>query len=173
MRHFLTMLIAFHWMAVFAMLAAVSTLESEHGMLAALRFLGAVPLSDAYSSGGGPLAAGFLSFAFAVASLLFLWTLLTALCWATACFGGQTEEVARRAFGCGVGVFSLLLIGGARAAGVRAFPDQRRRRWRHCLLPISRSLPSAGRCRRFRRPTMPTCAPRSASWRRAPRTARC
>ena len=112
MRHFLTMLIAFHWMAVFAILAAVSTLESEHGMLGALRFLGAVPLSDAHSSGGGPAVAGFLSFTFAVASLLFLWTLLTAL-WGDGMFGGQAEEVARRAFGSGIGLFSLLLIGGA------------------------------------------------------------
>ena len=106
------MLIAFHWMAVFAILAAVSTLESEHGMLAALRFLDAIPLRDAQVSGGGLAVAGFLSFSFAVASLLFLWTLLTAL-WGDGMFGGQAEEVARRAFGCGIGLFSLLLIGGA------------------------------------------------------------
>ena len=112
MRHFLTTLIAFHWMAVFAILAAISTLQSEHGMLGALDFLGAVPLSDAHSSGGGPAVAGLLSFAFAFASLLFLWTLLTAL-WGDGIFGGQSEAVAHRAFGSGIGLFSLMLIGSA------------------------------------------------------------
>jgi hypothetical protein len=56
--------------------------------------------------------AGFLSIAFAFASLLFLWTLLTAL-WGDGVFAGQTEAVARRAFGCGIALFSLLLIGSA------------------------------------------------------------
>ena len=77
MRHILTMLIAFHWMTVFAMLAIVSTVDPEHGVLAALRFLGAVPLPEASDLGGGPLAAAFLAVVFAVASVLFLWTLLT------------------------------------------------------------------------------------------------
>ena len=112
MRHILTMLIAFHWMAVFAMLAIVSTVDPEHGMLAALRFLGAVPLPDASDLGGGPLAAAFLAVAFAVASVLFLWTLLTDRL-GDGMFGSETEAVARRAFGCGIGVLSLLLIGGA------------------------------------------------------------
>jgi hypothetical protein len=112
MRYILTMLIAFHWMTVFAMLAVVSTVEPEHGILAALRFLGATPLHDAYETGGGPLAAALLAFAFAMASVLFLWTLLT-VALGDGFFGGQSEAVARRAFGCGVGVLSLLLIGGA------------------------------------------------------------
>ena len=77
MRHILTMLIAFHWMTVFAMLAIVSTVDPEHGVLAALRFLGAVPLPEASDLGGGPVAAAFLAVVFAVASVLFLWTLLT------------------------------------------------------------------------------------------------
>src|SRR4051812_5988348 len=110
MRYILTMLIAFHWMTVFAMLAIVSTVEPQQGIFAALRFLGAIPLVDAYHA-GGPLAAGFLAFAFAVASLLFLWTLLT-VSLGDGVFGGETEAVARRAFGCGVGVLSVLLIGG-------------------------------------------------------------
>ena len=110
MRHILTLLITFYWMAVFASLAMVSTLNPEHGILAALTFLGAAPTPDAYLSGGGPLAAGFFSFAFAVACVLFLWTL------ATAFFGeglvrGNAERVTRLAFGAGVGAFSLLLVG--------------------------------------------------------------
>ena len=72
MRHILTPLIAFHWMAVFALLAMVSTLDPEHGILAALSLLGAAPTPDAILSGGGPLAAAFFSFAFAVAGVLFL-----------------------------------------------------------------------------------------------------
>lgn len=111
MRHILTMLIAFHWMTVFAMLAIVSTVDPEHGIFAALRFLGAVPLPEAHEMGGGPLAAAFLAFVFAVASALFLWMLLT-VSLGEGLFGGETEAVARRAFGSGVGVLSLLLIGG-------------------------------------------------------------
>ena len=45
MRYILTMLIAFHWMAVFAMLAMVSTVDPQHGILPALRFLGADALA--------------------------------------------------------------------------------------------------------------------------------
>jgi len=115
MRYILTILIAFHWMAVFAMLAVVSTVDPEQGILPALRFLGAIPLDDAYHAGGGPLAAGFLAFALAVGSLLFLWTLLT-VSLGDGSFGGETEVVARRAFGCGVGVLSVLLIGGGMLA---------------------------------------------------------
>jgi hypothetical protein len=111
MRYILTMLIAFHWMAVFAMLAVASMVDPEQGILPALRFLGAIPLEDSYYAGGGPLAAGFLALAFAVGSLLFLWTLLT-VSLGDGVFGGETEAVARRAFGCGVGVLSVLLIGG-------------------------------------------------------------
>jgi hypothetical protein len=112
MRHTLTLLIAFHWMAVFALLAMVSTLDPEHGILAALSLLGAAPTPDAFISGGGPLAAGFFSFAFAVASVTFLWTLATALFSGSSPFGG-TERVARLAFGTAVGVFSVLTLSAA------------------------------------------------------------
>ena len=64
MRYILTMLIAFHWMTVFAMLATVSTVEPQHGILPALRFLGAEPWRDAYTTGGGLLAAGLMALAF-------------------------------------------------------------------------------------------------------------
>jgi hypothetical protein len=111
MRYILTMLIAFHWMTVFAMLAVVSTVEPEHGILSALHFLGATPLPEAHEAGGGPLAAALLALAFGVASLLFLWTLLT-VALGDGSFGSQAEQVARRAFGCGVGALSLLLLGG-------------------------------------------------------------
>lgn len=112
MRHVLTQIIAFHWMAVFALLAIMSTLNPQQGIFAALTFLGAAPTPDAYAWGGGAVAAGFFSFAFAVASVLFLWTL------ATAFFGGifpngDFEPIARLAFGSGIFVVSLLLLGGA------------------------------------------------------------
>jgi hypothetical protein len=74
MRHILTLLGAFCWMAVFASLAMVSTLNPEQGILAALTFLGAAPTPDAFLTGGGPLVAGSFSFAFAVACVRFLWT---------------------------------------------------------------------------------------------------
>jgi hypothetical protein len=110
MRHILTLLIAFHWMAVFALLAMVSALNPEHGILAALSFLGAAPTPDAFGD-GGLLATGFFSFAFAVAGVLFLWTLATALFSGRFPYG-DCERVARIAFGAGVGVFSLLLLCG-------------------------------------------------------------
>jgi len=112
MRHILTLLVAFHWMAVFALLAIVSTLNPEHGILAALSFLGAAPTPDAYLSGGGPLVAGFFSFAFTVAGVLFLWTLATAF-FSEGFPHGDAEGIARLAFGSGIGVFSFLLLGGA------------------------------------------------------------
>ena len=112
MRYILTMLIAFHWTSVFAMLAIVSTVEPEQGIFPALRLLGATHFHEMGEASGGPLAAALLAFAFAVASLLFLWTLLT-VALGDGFFGAQSEEVARRAFGCGVCVVTLLLIGGA------------------------------------------------------------
>jgi hypothetical protein len=111
MRHILTLLIAFHWMAVFALLAAVSAFDPEHGILAALSLLGAAPTPDAFLSGGGLLATGFFSFAFAVAGILFLWTLATAL-FSEGFPYGDSERVARIAFGVAIGVFSLLMICG-------------------------------------------------------------
>ena len=111
MRHFLTILIAFHWMAVFALLATVSMLDPGHGIFAALSLLGAAPTPDAFASGGGLLATGFFSFAFAVAGVLFLWTLATALL-SHGSSTGDCERVARIAFGAGVGVFSLLMLCG-------------------------------------------------------------
>lgn len=112
MRHILTPLIAFHWMAVFALMAMVSTLDPEHGILAALNLLGAAPTPDAFFSGGGRATAGFFSFAFAVAGVLFLWTLATAFFSGDAPFG-DTEQVARLAFGAALGCFSLLTITAA------------------------------------------------------------
>jgi hypothetical protein len=112
MRHILTILIAFHWMAVFALMAVVSTLHPEHGIFAALSLLGAAPTPDATLSGGGPLVAGFFSFAFAVAGILFLWTLATAIFDAGFPYRDH-EHVARLAFAGGIAVFSLLLAGAA------------------------------------------------------------
>ena len=60
MRYILTMLIAFHWMAVFAMLAVVSTIDA-----AARDIAGAAPARRhalawrCSQAGGGPLAAAF------------------------------------------------------------------------------------------------------------------
>lgn len=64
MRHASTLIKAFASMAV---LAIVSTLDPEHGILAAPSFLGTAPTPDAFLSGGGLLAIGFFSFTLAVA----------------------------------------------------------------------------------------------------------
>ncbi len=121
MRHVLTRIIAFHWMAVFALLAIVSVLNPEQGILAALTFLGAAPTPDALLVDGGLWAAGFFSFAFAVASILFMWMLATAF-FATEPSGGGFDRVARFAFGAGMSAFSLLLFGGATLPVTGLFP---------------------------------------------------
>lgn len=120
MRHILTIIIAFHWTAVFALLAVASMLNPEQGILAALSFLGASPTPDAFFSGGGLLAAGVFSFAFAVASVLFLWTLATALLGESFPFGGS-EHVARLAFCAGIAAFSLFLLCGPFLAAPHLF----------------------------------------------------
>lgn len=122
MRHILTLLIAFHWMAVFAVLAVVSAFDPENGILAALSLLGAAPTPDAFLSGGGLLATGFFSFAFAVAGVLFLWTLATAL-FSEGLPYGDCERVARIAFGAAIAVFSLLLISGMALPVPGLFPS--------------------------------------------------
>ena len=62
MRHILTMLIAFHWMAVFAMLAIVSTLDPRARRYSP-RCACSAPLPCLMQAelGGGPLAAAFLA----------------------------------------------------------------------------------------------------------------
>ncbi|MDW6022790.1 hypothetical protein SAZ10_13585 [Mesorhizobium sp. BAC0120] len=96
MRHIFTLLIASYWIAAFASLAMVSTLNPEQGILAALTFLGAAPTPDAFLMGGGPLLTGFFSFAFAVACVLFLWTPATAF-FGEGMIRGNAEPVTRLA----------------------------------------------------------------------------
>ena len=101
MRHILTILIAFHWMAVFALLASFRRWDPSTAFLlrcgCSARLHRRMPILAAAAL----LAAGFLSFAFAVASLLFLWTLATALVRRQHVPGGDADRWRARAFGCG------------------------------------------------------------------------
>jgi len=67
MRHIATNIIAVTRVAAFAPFAIVSMLFPEHSILAAPSFVGAAPTPDAGLSGGSLVAAGFFSFALAVA----------------------------------------------------------------------------------------------------------
>ena len=100
MRHILTMLIAFHWMTVFAMLATCRPSSREHGILPRCVSSAPIPCATRTRPAVGRWRRHCWLVAFAIASLLFLWTLLT-VALGDGFFGSQTEEVARRAFGCG------------------------------------------------------------------------
>jgi hypothetical protein len=108
MRLLLTTVLAVHWMAVFAMLAIVMTIEPGRGSLAALELLG-VGLNDPFAAGSTSFAA-FLSLGFFLVAALFLWALITAL------FGSASadaEEVSRLAYAGGAIALTSLLLAGA------------------------------------------------------------
>ena len=104
----------------------VSTVDPRAWNLAGAAFPRREPWSAGCTTGGGLLAAGFPALAFAVASLLFLWTLLT-VAFADGFFGSADRGGRARAFGCGD---RRAIAAPARrrvAAGIRAVPDQRGR----------------------------------------------
>ena len=109
MRLLLSPVLAFHWMAVFAMLAVVSTISPGRGTFAALEFLG-VAMADPAVQGSVRVSA-VLSLGFMLAAALFLWTLIAAI------FGvdrrAEAEEVSRYAFTAGVATLTALLMAGA------------------------------------------------------------
>jgi hypothetical protein len=106
MRFVLSSVLAIHWMAIFAMLAVVSTVEPARGGLAAFELLG-ITVAHSGISEHGELAA-ILTLGFALVTVLFLWTLLTSF------FGrdAETEEVSRFAFaGAVIALTALSVVG--------------------------------------------------------------
>ncbi len=109
MRLLLSPVLAFHWMAVFGMLAIVSAISPGRGTSAALELLG-VTVADPSLLGSVRFSA-VLSLGFMLVTALFLWTLLAAV------FGADrrndAEEISRYAFTAGVVAFTALLMIGA------------------------------------------------------------
>jgi hypothetical protein len=106
MRFVLSSVLAIHWMAIFAMLAIVSTAEPARGGLAAFELLG-IAVTHPGVSEHGELAA-ILTLGFALVTVLFLWTLLTSF------FGrdAEAEEVSRFAFaGAVIALTALSVVG--------------------------------------------------------------
>jgi len=109
MRLLLSSVLAIHWMAVFAMLAIVTTIAPARGSLSALELLG-VHHSGVDFAGSEAFAA-VLSLVFATVSALFLWTFLVAALEAGR--SRDADEVARYAFTGGVFALTTLLLVGA------------------------------------------------------------
>lgn len=104
MRQFLTLVIAVHWSAAFALLAGLAALDAETGSRIALTYLGGaagLPADTIGSTG--------LSLAFALVATLFLWVFVAA---AVDRDSGDrsTEEVARMAVISGGVVVSMLAL---------------------------------------------------------------
>lgn len=116
MRRFLTMVLAIHWTAAFAMLAVACTIDPASGFAAPLRFLGA-DVSGVEQDGGSE-AAAFFAICFAVVAMLFFFALVEIL------FGIAAGERRRhpdfhKAFAAAAVALTLLLLAGA----VERVPD--------------------------------------------------
>lgn len=100
MRHVLTSFLAFHWMAIFALLAAVAGFGADGGMPGV--FFDLVGSSAVWASAS-------FSIGFCTVAALFLWVFITAS-FSGGAVSADTEEVARFAFGAAVGSLTLLLL---------------------------------------------------------------
>ena len=100
MRHVLTSFLALHWMAIFALLAAVAVLGADGGMPEV--FFDLVGESAMWTS-------AVFSIGFCIVAVLFLWVFITAS-FGDGVVSAETEEVARLAFGAAVGSLTLLLL---------------------------------------------------------------
>jgi hypothetical protein len=91
MRQFLTLVIAVHWTAAFALLAGLAALDAETGSRAVLTYLGGAAGLPADSIGSTGL-----SLAFALVATLFLWVFVAAVVDRNGA-DRTTEEVGRMA----------------------------------------------------------------------------
>lgn len=111
MRLFLTYVLPFHWMMVFALLAGLAG-SGDSGMQTALLTLGAsAPGFDAGSPTGNLLSTVFAT-GFGFVAALFLWSLVTAAV-GDAEFPGPIDEVSGLAFAGGIAAMSALVLFGA------------------------------------------------------------
>ena len=107
MRQLLTPLLAFHWMAAFAVIAVVSTAGGDGGVLAAFGLMGAEADGPALPAWAGSAAAFLLAVGFSLVALLFLWTL------ADGVFGGGGAEISPLAFAAAIAMLTATMLYGA------------------------------------------------------------
>jgi uncharacterized membrane protein len=121
MRHILTSFLAFHWVAIFTLLAAVSAFGAQ----------GEVPsvFVELVGGSGGdrvflPAAWGPAVFAtgFCMVAVLFLWGFVAAF-FGDGVVSQDTEEVERFAFGTAVGALTLWLLVRAGAPAAPLFTE--------------------------------------------------
>lgn len=108
MRRILSFFLALHWMIVFSALATLCALDRQGGFSVVLHAVGlAAPAGLPRLMTSQAVSTAFAS-AFGLVALLFLWTFLTALFEDEQ--SSETDEVARLAFGCAVGVVTILFL---------------------------------------------------------------
>lgn len=105
MRRILTVFIIVYWAAFFCLIAAISTLDPQRGVLTAFDLIGASP--DAANLPGPALSALF-SLVLAVVGVIFLWTLVAIVIGGT----GDETELTAIAFGSAAGALAVLLAMG-------------------------------------------------------------
>lgn len=116
MRQFLTLVIAIHWTAAFALLAGLAVLDAETGSRDVLTYLGGAAglPADIISSTG-------LALAFALVATLFLWVFVAAAVEREGT-DTSTEEVARMAVISGALVVALLALTSFAGTSAAFFP---------------------------------------------------
>jgi hypothetical protein len=116
MRQFLTLVIAVHWTAAFALLAGLAALDAETGSRAVLTYLGGaagLPADTIGSTG--------LSLAFALVATLFLWVFVAAALDRDRA-DHTTEEVTRMAVISGSLVVALIALTAFAGTTAAFFP---------------------------------------------------
>lgn len=111
MRRILTTTITLYWTAAFAALAAVCTLQFDHGIVEAFRLLGLTHITSTAAEAGGIWLTGMFGVAFGLIAMVFLWALVANLL--DDGLLGDGEEVLRLAFASGGFALAVLLVSAA------------------------------------------------------------
>jgi len=107
MRLFLTYLLPFHWMAVFALLAVLAA-SGAGGTGYVLEILGATVAPDE-NAGFGAVVSTVFATGFALVAVLFFWSLVTSAIGGDD-FPGPVADVSSLAFGTAIGAMTTLFL---------------------------------------------------------------
>ena len=120
MRRIVVAIVALHWAIAFALLAGITSRAGDDGITALLRGLGfADGLAEMPLLAGPEMTFG-VALGFAVVAALFFWMLVSALS-DDGIYPGDTDEVARVAFGGAVGLLTLMLLASSVAPAPALF----------------------------------------------------
>ncbi len=122
MRRILIGVLSLHWLVVFTLLAVAATISGTQGTPATLSTFGIHASAATLNLPSGTLAYGALAVGFATVAVLFMWTLLSALADERG-FPGETDEVARIAFGAGISMCTVLVVICATSAAYWLLPS--------------------------------------------------